>query len=234
MAKRKSDRKNDTSESRKAALKVVDNQAAQAGKPAIAKGEAARNMHSPESQGTPKPSQPETGKTSVLEGAGPSGDKNSGSALKNGAILILAFAVLALAYYFYTLPTVSFAPGDPVDAETFAKSLANSTTVFVVIDLRGVQSPIERGSVMQCGIDFAGSTGIGDKQVIPLSFDSDCIGATGSRPISECTAMLKDGLTILVRGAPAGASPGASYYSNGMVVLVGSNYTQGICSIKRV
>ncbi len=159
---------------------------------------------------------------------------NKTNRLKTVAVAILALAVLALAYYYFALPGLTFVPGAEVSRESFAEILGNSTTVFVVIDLRGVQGDALRNSVMQCGIDFAGSTGIGDKEVIPLSLDSECFTPSGTKSISECTSMLDGGLTILIKGVPEGASPGASYYKNGMIVMVGSNYSMGGCSIKKV
>lgn len=161
---------------------------------------------------------------------------------KLAVTVALAFIVLYLAYSFFLAPPASL--GIVVDADTFKGTLASSDRVFIVMDVRGVTDPATRDNVIQCGVDFAASSAIGGKnrtifsfsngdEASPLPFLSGlsqtCISTEGERPIQGCLDELGNGVTILVTGG----QEGAEYYSHGMVVRVGRNYTVGTCGIHR-
>jgi hypothetical protein len=167
--------------------------------------------------------------------AAPVTDK--GAMLKIAAIALLGVLVVVLAYYFLVLSSPTFIPGSEVDVETFKGAFASASKVYIVMDIRGISNESLRGSIMQCGVDFAGSTPMGGKQVVPMSFsNTDCtippVNKTdnGIRTLKECASMLKDGLTIQVKEGPGGAK----YYSNGMVVFVRPGYEAGTCGMKNV
>jgi hypothetical protein len=167
--------------------------------------------------------------------AAPVTDK--GAMLKISAIVLLGVLVVVLAYYFLVLSSPTFVPGSEVDVETFKGAFASASKVYIVMDIRGISNESLRGSIMQCGVDFAGSTPMGGKQVMPMSLsNTDCtippVNKTdnGIRTLKECASMLKDGLTIQVKEGPGGAK----YYSNGMVVFVGPGYKVGTCGMKNV
>lgn len=156
--------------------------------------------------------------------------QKKGSALKTAAVVVLLVIALALAYYFLNQSSMAFTPGTSVDAETFKGIFDSASNVFIVMDVRGVKDTKVSDNILQCGVDFAGSSGMGGKSVTPLSLaDDGCTAPDGKRDPSDCFSMLKSGLTIYVKQGPGGAS----YYSNGMVVTVGSNYTMGSCAITR-
>jgi len=160
---------------------------------------------------------------------GAEGKREQGGLVKGIMIFGLLAAVLFLAYYFMALSENSFVPGIEVDAETFKGIFTHSTNVFIVMDVRGASNTATANNILQCGVDFAASSGMGGKEVTPISFGNDgCVTPDGFRKPKECFAMLKDGTTIYVRDGPGGAK----YYSNGMVVFVGPEYALGTCGIK--
>jgi hypothetical protein len=149
---------------------------------------------------------------------------------KTYAVVALAVLVVLLAFYFLVFAGAAFVPGNEVSNDSFKDLLISAQKVYIVMDVRGAQDAATRGNILQCGVDFSASTFLGSKkEVIPFSIgDNECFGPEGSKPINTCISQLKDGLTIDVRQGPGGVK----YYSNGMVVLVGSNYTVGGCGLK--
>jgi hypothetical protein len=136
---------------------------------------------------------------------------DKGSFLKLVAIGALLVVVLSLAYYFLMMSDYSFATGTPVDMETFKGIFLESEKAYIVMDVRGQSDYHVSDNVMQCGVDFASSSGMGGKTVTPLSIgDNECIGPTGKRDFKECFTGLKDGITVYVRG---GTSDSVSYYT---------------------
>lgn len=146
--------------------------------------------------------------------------------------LVLLFGILIyLVYYFLNFQNLQFFPGPEIDQESFKEVFASAQNIYIVMDVRNIKDPVSSNHVLQCGVDFAASSGMGGKTVVPLSFSDDgCIIPTGYIPPSNCSAMLKDGITIYVKAG----NDKAKYYANGMVVSVGSNYTLGMCSINVV
>jgi hypothetical protein len=153
-----------------------------------------------------------------------------GSPLKTAAVVLLLIIAVALAYYFLNQSSTAFVPGTSVDADTFKTEFNSASNIFIVMDVRGVSDSTVSNNILQCGVDFAGSSGMGGKAVTPISFGNDgCVAPDGKRDASQCFSMLQNGLTIYVKQGPGGVD----YYSNGMVVTVGSNYTVGKCGISR-
>jgi hypothetical protein len=150
--------------------------------------------------------------------------------LKSAALVALALLVAGMAYYFYLQLTPSFTPGRAVDEGTFKEIFANATRVSIVMDVRGAADNATATNIMQCGVDFAGSTGMGGKEMAPFSISGDgCVAQDGQHPLDWCISALSDGITIYVR-----EGSGVSYYDNAMVVGVGPQYPLGSCGIKRV
>ena len=179
----------------------------------------------PKAVAQPKPEEPKAAKP-PQEAPKPKPQKNP---LKTAAVVILLIIALALAYYFMNQSSTAFVPGASVDADTFKTNFNSASNIFIVMDVRGVSDSVVSNNILQCGVDFAGSSGMGGKSVTPLSFgNGGCVAPDGQRDPSVCFGMLKNGLTIYVKQGPGGVA----YYSNGMVVTVGGNYTLGKCSIK--
>jgi hypothetical protein len=172
---------------------------------------------------------PEEKAAEPLEPLPLAGRGDTGSLMKGFAVLALLGAVIFLAYYFISLPENSFVPGAEVDADTFKGIFFDAPSVFIVMDVRGAGSDAISSNILQCGVDFAASSGMGGKSVTPISFGPDgCVAPDGEHPPKECFAMLKNGVTIYVKEGLGGAK----YYSNGMVVSVGPDYSVGTCGIK--
>ncbi len=165
--------------------------------------------------------------------------KPKSSAVKVFVIFMLLLVAAALAYYFVLLSGSLFNTGSEVDAETFKNAFSSAPTVFIVMDVRGVKDSLVSNNVMQCGVDFAGSSGLGGKDAVYFSFgDEGCTAPDGPHPMKDCLSQLKNGLVIYVKECQAPfaifgqqCGGGAKYYSNGMIVSVGKNYTLGTCGI---
>lgn len=155
----------------------------------------------------------------------------TGDNMKTFAVLVLFVVALILAYYFFVVLENTFATGPEVDVETFKEIFINTSNVFIVMDVRGASNDVVSNNIIQCGVDFAQSSGMGGKMVTPMSiYQGGCIAPDGNHTIKECYGMLKDGIAIYVKEGPGGAK----YYTNGMIVMVGQNYTLGTCGIKWV
>jgi hypothetical protein len=161
-------------------------------------------------------------------------------ALKASCVVLLAVFVLWMAWHFLTLaPSNAFVPGPGVNASAFQSAFLNASHVYVVMDTRGLNGTIS-DNVMQCGVDFAYSNGMGGKTVSYLSLsDSGCLEATiagngsvmknsANQTVGGCISELDNGIVIYVE---SGAN--SYYYSNALVVGIGSNYTVGTCGIRR-
>ncbi|MFN7990635.1 MAG: hypothetical protein U0R44_00600 [Candidatus Micrarchaeia archaeon] len=188
----------------------------------------ARPKKKPEETAPPAAEHEET--IDSLEQEPKAGKSPGGSGIKTAAVVLLAIVFIALAYYFLTSSESRFVPSSEVDAETFKGIFANATKVFIVMDVRGASSDKARTSILQCGVDFASSSGMGGKTVTPISFGNDgCVAPDGKKDDKQCFAMLKDGITVYV----VQGTSGTRYYSNGMVVTVSEDYAVGTCGIKR-
>jgi hypothetical protein len=145
------------------------------------------------------------------------------------AIAALLVIAIVMALYFFVFAGSKFATGQEVDAETFKGLFLDAEKVYIVMDVRSAPDGVSN-NVLQCGVDFAASSGMGGKTVTPLSMGREgCVAPDGVHTYDECFAMLKDGITIYVKDGPGGAR----YYSNGMVVTVGPQYALGSCGIAR-
>lgn len=156
--------------------------------------------------------------------------RNGGSLIKTIAVIVLFVALVSLIYYFTIMAENSFMSGPEVDSETFKGIFAGAQNIYIIMDMRGAEGEQTGNNILQCGVDFAASSGMGGKIVTPLSISgSGCVTPDGNLPIKSCMAMLKDGISIYVREGPGGAK----YYANGMVVSVGPQYALGTCGIKK-
>jgi hypothetical protein len=149
-------------------------------------------------------------------------------------ILIIALLLLAAAWFAYQYLIAGQAAtlelGNEVNAQTFLSLFGKEDAVYVVMDVRDVTSQKVKTNILQCGVDFAGSTGLLGKNQTYYSFDSEqgCVALEGTLPLDYCMKNLNDnGMTIYVKEANS-----TKFYTNAMVVGVGQNYSEGECSIK--
>ncbi len=157
--------------------------------------------------------------------------KNKNSTMKNLAVIVLCIVLVLLAYHFITYSDNNFIPGSPTDSETFKSDFNSANLISIVMDGRGVTDQSTLNNILQCGVDFAGSSGMGGKKVNYFSISNEnCAASDGFHNYKYCFSKLPEGLTIYVKEG----TTGTTYYDNGMVVTVGKNYTLGTCGIKRV
>ncbi len=160
----------------------------------------------------------------------PEQGKDSGGMLKTLAIAVLVLAVLALAVYIiFIRPSQGFVPGSSVDSETFLQLFEEADMIYIFMDVRGVADDDVRRNILQCGVDFAGSSGMGPKDVTYFSIgEQGCVTPEGAKSDEYCFSQLTNGITIYVQKGET-----TSYYSNGVVVGVGKDYPIGTCGIHR-
>lgn len=149
--------------------------------------------------------------------------------LKIAAVAVLVVITIVMVFFFFR-STVSFVPGTLVDQQTFKNQFQSTERIFIVMDVRGIKEDEVRTNVLQCGVDFAGSNGMGGKIVSYLSIGDDnvCVSPEGKASADSCFKNLNQGLTIYVHEGNQTA-----IYSNGLSVGVGRIYPTGACSIKR-
>jgi len=160
--------------------------------------------------------------------------------LKIAAAGLLIVAALALAYYFMNAPqgggTGSLVLGNEININTFSAILANSSDVYLIMDVRGVNDTRVNQSIMQCGVDLAGSTGLAGKTMTIYSLETQgCLGAVqqGNKSVfanytsAYCFGQAGNGIALYLHQGNE-----THFYTNAMVVGLGENYTVGGCSIR--
>jgi len=140
--------------------------------------------------------------------------------IKTIIVVLLVVAAVALGYFFLY-------GEQPVEQEVFVESLENSDTVYVVMDIRNVQDEEVQRNILQCGTDFAGSSGfIGKKLVIFALNDNECATESGLKSASECENEFKNGVSFhILKG------DGTVYYRNRAEVGVNETYVTGLCGV---
>jgi hypothetical protein len=155
--------------------------------------------------------------------------KDNGGATKFLLIAALLIAVAVLAYYFILQPKDQFIPGAVVDETTFLNNFDAAQKVYIVMDVRDIDDDLLRKNVLQCGVDFAGSSGVAPKNATYFSLgDAGCVTVDGPRTAEYCFSEIRKGMAIYVHEGNTFA-----YYSNGISVGVNKSYELGTCGIHR-
>ena len=147
-------------------------------------------------------------------------------------ILVLALLVLAAAWLGYQYLDFSgkeqLKLGNEVNGETFATILADSSNVYIVMDVRGVDEQVRRKNILQCGVDFAGSPGLVGKNLTIFSLDDDqgCIGMDRNHPFEYCFSQMENGIALYVEEGNV-----TKFYTNALKVGMGESYEVGACSV---
>ena len=154
---------------------------------------------------------------------------------KNAVVLLVVLIVAVYLYYAFVAPggTEVFEKGAKIDRETFLELFSGSPSVYIVMDLRGASSQPVKVNIMQCGVDFAGSSGLVGRNVTYLSMDvNECYfstvdgGAEKTTDISRCIAMLDDGMSLyIIEGNQT------EYYTKAAVIGVNEDYVVGVCGL---
>ncbi|VVC02600.1 Uncharacterised protein [Candidatus Bilamarchaeum dharawalense] len=174
--------------------------------------------------------QSEISESEEPEPVSPVPTKKDNTILKWGAVIIL-LAIALFFVNFYLNPNQQFVFGKNITEDEFKDVFASAQKVYIVMDVRNSGDQTTTNNVLQCGVDFAASSGMGGKDVTPLSFaDDGCIVPSGKKTMAECLPMINDGVVVYVRG---GSDP-AKYYSNAVLVSVGQQYAVGLCGIRLV
>lgn len=146
---------------------------------------------------------------------------------KTLVVVFLGILCVVLTYFLLFSKSLSFTPSSQVTPEEFGSIFQNSSKVVILMDVRSVTDDASRSNILQCGVDFAGSSGFGGKNVSYRSIDdSECVTDLGRFDRSFCFSDLSSSLTIYIQ-----SGNDTSFYSNGMVVGVGKSYPVGLCSI---
>lgn len=155
--------------------------------------------------------------------------------LKSFAVLLLiVIAALSFYYFFYIYPSSSasvpdYAKGVLADKQEFLNNLQSSSKVYLVMDLRGA-SELQAGRIMQCGTDFAGSSGLVGKDIISYALeDQSCTSIDGRMKLSDCVNNAMGGVGIYIR-----SSGTTAFFTDKFIVAIGNNYTAGGCRINVV
>ncbi|MFA5411755.1 MAG: hypothetical protein WC350_00175 [Candidatus Micrarchaeia archaeon] len=113
-------------------------------------------------------------------------------AVATGVIIIAAFAIAAYIFFMQPgQPPDPWAGRDEVYLSEFSETLASSSELYLVMDLRGAREDAVRSNIMQCAVDIAYSTAIGGINKSFYSLDSECIrtydnGTTYTAPVAGC------------------------------------------------
>lgn len=155
-----------------------------------------------------------------------------------GVLIVLAAAIGA--YIFFSQPEEPdpWAKREEVWMDEFAESLASSSEVYIVMDLRGADAPVQR-NIMQCSADLASSTAIGGKSKRIYSLENECLrigdsdGETpATLPLSQCLSEIgaardvPEKAILYVRKANE-----THIFANELVVGMGANYAYMDCRI---
>lgn len=149
-----------------------------------------------------------------------------------------AFAIAA--YIFFMQPGPSpdpWAGREEVYLSEFSQTLASSSELYLVMDLRGASEDAVRSNIMQCAVDISYSTAIGGISKRFYSLDSECIrtndsGTTYTVPLAGCLDEISaardvQGKSIIyIR-----KYNGTKVFWNELVVGMGANYTENGCNI---
>jgi len=109
----------------------------------------------------------------------------------------------------------------------FQKELADAKEIAIVMDTRGLEAGARKDKVLQCGVDYAGSIALGDKNLTNLAFDDKgCATSAGTVSISECESKIKDMLQLRI----AYGSNYAKFYKNRALIYLNESYA-GKCEI---
>ncbi len=115
---------------------------------------------------------------------------------ENRIMLLLVLAIIIIgAFILYLLSAraaevpenqVEFNKGNRINKETFLALLAEKEPVYIVMDARNVSDEYTGRNIFQCGVDFAGSSGLVGRDVFVVGMDdSGCVFASLSGKINK-------------------------------------------------
>ncbi|HLC68725.1 MAG TPA: hypothetical protein VJH24_02700 [Candidatus Bilamarchaeaceae archaeon] len=150
---------------------------------------------------------------------------------KRIVVIALVIAALVLAYVVIFTP---FAPryspeGFPVDGGVFLESLRDVSSVYIVMDIRHA-APEVRQNILQCGVDFAGSPGLANKEITTMALEENsCVGLEGSESVADCLNGLQGQTVLYIQQGDQTA-----FYPHAVIVGMGEEYALEDCHVNIV
>jgi len=113
----------------------------------------------------------------------------------------------------------------------FAYNVYKANSIAIVMDVRGVSSANISDNILQCGVDFAGSSGLADKNKTILSFsDGDkCVGIKNmtNLTVDDCLNLLSDDVIIMIREGDF-----STFHTTSLTVGINEGYAPHMCGFK--
>lgn len=154
---------------------------------------------------------------------------SKGADPKTLATFILVFLALIAAGLVLLPRSPAFVPqGEPVTSGVFLERLSLVPEVSIVMDLRRATGENLRHGILQCGVDFAGSSGLVEKNVSTYAWEENgCVSSTHTGlSLADCFRQIQ-GETVLY------IAPGeeTTFYRDALVVGIGEHYALYDCRI---
>jgi len=145
-------------------------------------------------------------------------------------ILVASLVVLAVLAVYVILQNQPVPEESPVEPWVFVETLEKADKVYIVMDVRNASSSFESTNILQCGTDFAGSSGLAGKELVIFAMnESECATVEGKRSVQECVDEFMDGIAFhIVSG------DGTTYYKNRAEVGVNESYKMAECRVDAV
>ncbi len=156
--------------------------------------------------------------------------KQDSGILKPLAALIIIILAIAIGYYILTQapPDVKYNEGEIVAAATFTAALQDVNKVFIIMDVRNITSEKQKGNILQCGTDFAGSAGLANKELIIYAIENEtCTGLnTTNLKSADCLKEAVSNFAIFVNGKDK-----TKFMINRFIVGISETYEFGSCKV---
>lgn len=153
---------------------------------------------------------------------------NSGlTNIKTIATVLLIVIAILFAYFIFSNKKLEIKTGDQVAPEVFIQELSDAEKVYILQDLRGADATV-RKNIQQCGIDFAGSTGLVGKNLTIIALDDkECTTLEGIKSVKFCIDEVENAKAVF----HIKKSNKTVFYNHIAVVGIDANYTARACDI---
>ena len=146
-------------------------------------------------------------------------------------IVIVVLAIVAAYFIIFSPLAARYYPeGFPVDRSEFLPALSEASKVYIVMDIRHAAPAVQR-NILQCGVDFAGSEGLVEKEIITHAIDNDrCVTLNNaSRYIEDCLNEIRDEIVLYIQQGDQ-----TVFYPHAALVGIGEDYRLYDCRINIV
>ena len=150
-------------------------------------------------------------------------------------VLVMVAAILAYNILFNQGSTqdLNFLKNQKADTAAFLKNLEDAEKIYIVQDLRGANESV-RKNIQQCGVDFAGSTGLVGKKMVTFAFEgNECISFDSKMTVDACikeiTTSTASTLFYIRKGMNSTTSSTA--YPSVLLIDMGNEYQLRSCNV---